>query len=157
PATRRGARRIRSWNPGPSGLAIAAAAERLAGQLAGAETELVPRLPRQLVHGDFWDNNIGFRRGRLILVADFDFLGERARIDDLPPPLYFPLPALARGDLSAPPLRRLPGLVARYDQNLDAPLSAQERAALPLALARQPLWSIGGWVARLDDDAAARA
>ena len=29
-------------------------------------------------------------------------------------------------------------------------------AALPLAMARQPLWSIGGWVALLDDEEAAR-
>jgi hypothetical protein len=36
------------------------------------------------------------------------------------------------------------------------PLSAAERAALPVAIARQPLSSIGGWVARLDDQAAAR-
>jgi len=83
PATRRGARRIRSWNLGLSELAAAAAAEELAGQLAEAEAKLLPRLPRQLVHGDFWDNNIGFRVGRLVLVADFDFMGERARIDDV--------------------------------------------------------------------------
>jgi hypothetical protein len=36
------------------------------------------------------------------------------------------------------------------------PLVAVERAALPVAMARQPLSSIGGWVARLDDEAAAR-
>jgi homoserine kinase type II len=156
PATRRGVRRIRSWNPSPGELAIAAAAERLAGQLADAEMELVPRLPQQLVHGDFWDNNIGFQAGRVALVADFDFMGERARIDDLALTLYFALSDLAHADLSAETLRRLTGLVTRYDQNLEAPLSAQERAALPLALARQPLWSIGGWVARLDDDDAAR-
>ncbi|HEY6740090.1 MAG TPA: hypothetical protein VI076_14705 [Actinopolymorphaceae bacterium] len=35
-------------------------------------------------------------------------------------------------------------------------MSETERAALPWAIARQPLWSIGGWVARLDDEGAAR-
>ena len=40
--------------------------------------------------------------------------------------------------------------------SLDRPLSAAERAALPLAMARQPLSSIGGWVARLDDEVTAR-
>jgi hypothetical protein len=35
-------------------------------------------------------------------------------------------------------------------------LSAAERAGLPVAMARHPLSSIGGWVARLDDGAAAR-
>jgi hypothetical protein len=55
--------------------------------------------------------------------------------------------------LSAARLRRL---VASYDAALETPLSAAERAALPVAMARQPLSSIGGWVARLDDEAAAR-
>jgi hypothetical protein len=36
------------------------------------------------------------------------------------------------------------------------PMSAAERAALPVAMVRQPLSSIGGWVARLDEEAAAR-
>jgi Ser/Thr protein kinase RdoA (MazF antagonist) len=156
-ATRRAARRIRSWAPSPSELAVAAAAEQLAGQLAEAEAGLTACLPRQLVHGDFWDNNVGFRKGQLVLVADFDFMGERARIDDMALTLYFALSDLARGDLSAQTLRRVTGLVSRYDRNLDVRLSAEERAALPLAMARQPLWSIGGWVARLDDPNAARA
>jgi Ser/Thr protein kinase RdoA (MazF antagonist) len=157
PATRRGAQRIRSWNPSPGEMAIAGSAERLAEQLAGAEMELAPHLPRQLAHGDFWDNNICFRAGRVVLVADFDFMGERARIDDLALTLYFALSDLAKGNLSAETLRRVTGLITRYDQNLDVHLSAQERAALPLAIARQPLWSIGGWVACLDHDDAARA
>jgi hypothetical protein len=36
------------------------------------------------------------------------------------------------------------------------PLSAAERAALPPAMARQALAATMGWVARLDDQAAAR-
>jgi hypothetical protein len=50
---------------------------------------------------------------------------------------------------------RLGRLVARYDAGLDVPLSGSERAALPVAMAREPLSSIGG-VARLVDQAAAR-
>ena len=53
-------------------------------------------------------------------------------------------------------LARLGRLVAGYDAGLDLPLSAADRAALPLAMVRQPLSSIGGWVARLDDQAAER-
>src|SRR5437763_1115668 len=53
-------------------------------------------------------------------------------------------------------LRKLGRLVAAYDSGLAIPLSPSERAALPMAMARQPLWSIGGWVATLDDEAAAR-
>jgi hypothetical protein len=30
------------------------------------------------------------------------------------------------------------------------------RLAIPLAMVRQPLWSIGGWIVWLDDDAVAR-
>jgi Ser/Thr protein kinase RdoA (MazF antagonist) len=97
-----------------------------------------------------------FRGGRPVLLADFDFMGERARIDDLALTLH-----CARCDLGGQAgqveeLARLRRLVASYDAGLDLPLSAAERAALPVAMARQPLSTIGGWVARLDDEAAAR-
>jgi homoserine kinase type II len=131
-------------------------AEELADLVTHAEAGLASRLPRQLVHGDFWDNNVLFRRGRAVLLADFDFMGERARVDDLALTLH-----CARSDLSthagaAQDRAQLRRLVASYDAGLDLPLSAAERAALPVAMARQPLSSIGGWVARLDDQAAAR-
>jgi hypothetical protein len=103
----RGVERIQGWDPTPAERRLVAVAEELAGLVGRAEAGLVARLPRQLVHGDFWDNNnVLFRHGRPVLVCDFDFMGERA--------------------------------------------------ALPLAMARHPLSSIGGWVARLDDQAAAR-
>jgi hypothetical protein len=51
----------------------------------------------------------------LVLIADFDFMGERARIDDLALTLHFALSDLAHADLSAETLRRLSGLVTRYD------------------------------------------
>jgi hypothetical protein len=44
-----------------------------------------------------------------------------------------------------------------YDGALERPLSLAEHAALPHALARQPLWSFGVWVAHLDDERGARA
>ena len=155
-SVRRGIERIRGWGPTPAERRLVGAAEELAELVAGAETGLVSRLPRQLVHGDFWDNNVLFRGGRAVLLADFDFMGERARIDDLALTLH-----CARSDLSvvagpARELARLRRLVASYDAGLDLPLSATERAALPVAMARQSLSSIGGWVARLDDQAAAR-
>jgi Ser/Thr protein kinase RdoA (MazF antagonist) len=152
--TRRGTARIRAWGPTPEESSLAAAAEQLAGLVSEAEVGLVVHLPRQLVHGDFWDNNVLFRHGRPVLLADFDFMGERARIDDLALTLH-----CARSDLDArlaEQLARLPRLIARYDAAVDVPLSAAERAALPLAMARQSLASIGGWVARLDDEPAAR-
>jgi Ser/Thr protein kinase RdoA (MazF antagonist) len=145
---RRGVERIRGWEPTPAERHLAAVAEELAG--------LATRLPRQLVHGDFWDNNEGFRGGRPVLLADFDFMGERARIDDLALTLHCARCDLDTGDGPVEERARLGRLVASYDAALDLPLSAGERAALPLAIARQPLSSIGVWVARLDDQAAAR-
>jgi Ser/Thr protein kinase RdoA (MazF antagonist) len=155
-SVRRGTAQIRGWGPTPGESRLAAVAEELAERVAETETRLVSRLPCQLVHGDFWDNNVLLRGGRPVLQADFDFMGERARIDDLALTLH-----CARCDLGGEgdPLgerARLRRLVAGYDAGLDVPLSAAERAALPVAIARQPLSSIGVWVARLDDPAAAR-
>ena len=155
-SVRRGVERIQGWDPTPAERRLAGGAEELAELVVQAEGELVARLPRQLVHGDFWDNNVLFRHGRPVLVADFDFMGERAHIDDLALTLWSAGCDLgARGD-PAQERTRLGRLVSSYDAGLEVPLSAAERAALPVAMARQPLSSIGGWVARLDDQAAAR-
>ena len=153
---RRGVERIRGWEPTPAERRLAAVAEELAGLVVQAESGLVAGLPHQLVHGDFWDDNILFRGGRPVLVADFDFMGERARVDDLALTLWCARCDLEVGGGPAQECARLGRLVASYDAGLDLPLSEAERAALPVAMARQPLSSIGGWVARLDDEAAAR-
>jgi len=61
--TLHGTRRIREWDdPSPAELRLADAAEDLAHLVSSAELDLVAALPRQLVHGDFWDNNVFFRR-----------------------------------------------------------------------------------------------
>ena len=44
-----------------------------------------------------------------------------------------------------------------FDYDADQPLTSEERLGLPIAIARQPLWSIGGWVAQLDDESMARS
>jgi Ser/Thr protein kinase RdoA (MazF antagonist) len=154
--TLRGTQRIRAWHPSAPELQLAAAAEELAHRVSSAEERFIAALPRQLVHGDFWDNNVFFRDGRVILVTDLDFMGERARIDDLALTLYFTCFEYPEEDVSDERLRRLRRLVDAYDAGLDEPLTPVERAALPLAMARQPLWSIGGWVALLDDEQTAR-
>jgi len=154
--TLRGAQRIRGWGPSPAEARLADDAEELARLVAAAEQDFTPALPRQLVHGDYWDNNVLFHEGRVALVADFDFMGERARIDDLALTLYFAVSTFADDPLSDDSLGRLRALVAAYDQGLADPLSGAERAALPLAIARQPLWSLGGWVVLLDDEGLAR-
>lgn len=154
--TLRGTQRIRGWHASASELQLAAAAEELAHRVSSAEERFIAALQRQLVHGDFWDNNVFFRDGRVILVTDLDFMGERARIDDLALTLYFTCFEYPEEDVSDERLRRLRRLVDAYDVGLEEPLTPTERAALPLAMARQPLWSIGGWVALLDDEQAAR-
>ncbi len=154
--TLQGTRRIREWNPSTAELQLADAAEELAHLVSSAERNLVAALRRQLVHGDFWDNNVFFRDGHVVLVTDFDFMGERARIDDLALTLYFTCLKYPEDGLSEDRLWKLRGLVDAYDSGLDDPLTSAERMALPLAIARQPLWSIGGWVALLDDEASAR-
>lgn len=151
--TQAGSARVRSWHP--------TSAERLlAGQLgelvAAGEAGLAPKLPRQLVHGDFWDDNVFFRGDDLVFVADFSFMAERDRIDDLALTLYYADTefglATSRDRIAA-----LRPLTRAYARGLGNPLTDAELEALPWAIARQPLWGVGGWVAVLDDQRAARA
>ena len=157
-ATARGTARMRSWQPTPAEVRLADMADELAARVAAGERDLVAALPRQLVHGDFWDNNVLFKAGRVVLVIDFEFMGERARIDDLALILYFADSGSNFGhdEDDGKWLARLRRLVDAYDRGLERPLTTLERAALPWAMARQPLWGIGGWVALLDDEQAAR-
>lgn len=157
PYTHLGTRRMRTWNPSPAELELVDAADELALRLSRAELAWAGELPRQLVHGDFWDNNVFLRGGEVIYVTDFDFMGERPRIDDLALTLFFTCMEFIQTPVSDDQLIRLRRLLDAYDRGSDMPLTPVERAALPLAMARQPLWSIGGWVAWLDDEETARA
>lgn len=154
--TASGIRRIRGWANSPADHRLADAAEELALLVFKGEQDQIAHIPRQLVHGDFWDNNVLFRHGQVALVTDFDFLGERARLDDLALTLYFTCLDYPEAHASDPQLRKLRRLVDAYDSGLAERLSNTERAMLPFAMARQPLWSIGGWVALLDDEESAR-
>ncbi|MBO1003996.1 phosphotransferase enzyme family protein [Pseudogracilibacillus auburnensis] len=155
--TRHGIQRIRGWaHPTFDEHRLANAAEELACLVTTAEQNYLPLLPRQLVHGDYWHNNVLFHNGRVVLITDFDYMGERARIDDLALTLYFMISKFPETPISDARLRELRHLVDAYDRGLSDRLSHAERFALPLAIARQPLWSIGGWIALLDDEAAAR-
>jgi Ser/Thr protein kinase RdoA (MazF antagonist) len=140
--TAQGIDRIRSWPPDPMQSRFAAAAESLARRLRDAEQPFVGKLPIQLVHGDFWDNNVFFRAGRVVLVTDLDFMGERPRVDDLALTLYYTNSTFADDPLSEVRIRRLKTLVDAYDSGLAEPLSVLERRALPLAIARTPLFML---------------
>jgi homoserine kinase type II len=148
-----GTRRIRGWQPSPPEARLADLADQLASTLAGQEQGDSGPLRRQLVHGDFWDNNVRFRHRQVALVTDFDFLGERPRTDDLALTLYYTSVGIT--DITRDPAQ-LTELVGAYEAGLGTRLAQHERAAIPLAMARQPLWSIAVWVALLDSQATAR-
>ena len=88
-ATAQGKARIRGWRPTPAEERLARLSDELAELVTAAGGGQAETLPTQLVHGDFWDNNVLFQGGRIVLVTDFDFMGERARVDDLALTLYF--------------------------------------------------------------------
>jgi Ser/Thr protein kinase RdoA (MazF antagonist) len=122
-------------------LRLAQIAEKLALELHDTELERAAFLPRQLVHGDFWDNNVLFRAQEIVAVLDFDFMGERARIEDVALILCYMFTSSSFRQQYHPPDRigRLRELVDAYDAGLREHLSARERAALPLALVRNVL------------------
>jgi homoserine kinase type II len=127
-----------------------------AGQAHLAEVAELERLRRvehcrQIVHGDFWDNNVLFRGGDIVAVLDFGFMAERTRVDDLALPLWFQLLKSGRTRPDAEDRRLVNALLDAYDSGTDAPLSFNERLSIPLAIARQPAWSLGGWVRILDE------
>jgi Ser/Thr protein kinase RdoA (MazF antagonist)/GNAT superfamily N-acetyltransferase len=155
--TRAGVSRMRSWDLSTDEANTARNAENLAKAVWSYERLFIDELPTQLVHGDFWDNNILFLNETPVFVTDFDYMGHRPRVDDLARTLFFTCMAFFELPVSDELLRRLRGLVDAYDANAAAArLTQLEREALPFAIARQPLWSIGGWVVWLDDPTAAR-
>jgi Ser/Thr protein kinase RdoA (MazF antagonist) len=153
--TRAGVARIRSWHPAPEERRMARQAERLAGLVAEGEAPLITGLARQLTHGDFWDDNVFFQGEDPVFVADFAFMADRARLDDPALTLYYADTELGRNGRDR--IAALRPLVRAYASGLGTPLSDAEQEALPWAIARQPLWGIGGWVAMLDDQRTARA
>jgi len=157
PATLLGTGRIRQWkDASASELELASVSEELARLVDRTQRQIgIEQLPRQLVHGDYWDNNVLFRNGRVVLVTDFDFMGERARIDDLALTLYYTNSTFSDDPTSDDRLGRLRALVDAYDAGLDKPLTSAERAALPISLARTPLAFIA-MIPSVDSEVGAR-
>jgi Ser/Thr protein kinase RdoA (MazF antagonist) len=138
PLARRAASVVRSWARTGGEWVVAAKTEALAEELETAWLPVRGLLPRQLVHGDFWDNNVLFHADSIVLILDLDFMGERDRIDDIVLILYYVTSGstLPRHASAHERQRRLRELLNAYDSGLSACLTATERAAIPLALAR---------------------
>ena len=143
---RQGAARLRDVHISDDELELADASEVLAEQVAAAE-RFLDTGPRQLVHGDFWDNNVYFREGQIVLVADLDFMGARPRIDDLALTLYYTNSTFADDQVSQERVARLGRLVHAYDSGLTRRLSDVEWLAIPLAIARTAV----GFIAQMSD------
>jgi len=139
--TRRACSAIRAFAASVDEERIASLSEELANVLLSAGDGASMGFPRQLLHGDFWDNNVKFRDGSVVAVLDLDFMEEGARIDDLALVLYYANSGSTFASLRSPLERRqaLRELVDAYDSGLERHLSLEERTALPLALARTPL------------------
>jgi Ser/Thr protein kinase RdoA (MazF antagonist) len=148
--TRAGTAAVRADHPTADDLHAADLADQLAIALADEERLVKDHLPRQLVHGDFWDNNVLFRDDDIVLVLDLDFMGERPRVDDLALTLYYANSTLGASYDDPSRVALLCDLVDAYDAGLTHRLSGTERAALPCALARIVL-SFVGMLASIDD------
>jgi Ser/Thr protein kinase RdoA (MazF antagonist) len=154
-AARRGAERIRGWGDRELDAYADGAVAHLDAVAAGEQRYRATQVV-QVVHGDFWDDNVLFDDDRPVVLLDFGFMAERARVDDLALTLWFYLNEPGRALPTQDDLELVRDLVDRYDSAAVTPLSPAERAALPWAVARQPAWSIGGWVLDLDEEEAAR-
>jgi len=126
--------------------AVRGTARALLLHLAAARREYEAQLPRGLAHGDYGGDNVLLGGDRVVALLDFDFLGERERLADLAYALYWALDRYGFAFPAMPTdvaLAHAAGLLAQYEHHTARPLTPAERAALPLELARVPLY----WVA----------
>lgn len=126
--------------------AVRSTARALLRQLAEARCAYGAHLPRGLAHGDYGGDNVLLDGERVVALLDFDFLGERERLADLAYALYWALERYGSAFPAMPSdvaLARAAGLLAQYERHTARPLTPVERVALPLELARVPLY----WVA----------
>jgi len=87
--TKRGCGRLLSRRPTEFEREFADKSMSLAKKVTESGIPAFGALPKQLAHGDFWDNNILFSGAGVALIADFDFMGERRRVEDIALTLYF--------------------------------------------------------------------
>lgn len=155
--TMNGVNRVKTWDPTESETELCTIAESLAQRVAAGEEEFLPGLRYQRVHGDFWDNNVLFRDGEIVLVADFDYMGRTARTDDVARTLYFAISSRWTGHNHHDVLIEYAGsLVEAYSSIASPPLTRHERLVLPLSIVRESLSWVANWLPDLDDPELAR-
>lgn len=152
-STRRGAERMLGWHNSQLSDYARDVVTHIEA-VASAEEPLRDQQLIQHTHGDFWDNNVLFVGDEPALLLDFDFLARRPRIDDLALTAFFYLLKPGQGVPSDGERHDLRSFLDAYDASASIPLAPGERAAFPLAIARQPAWSVGGWVLKYDEERA---
>lgn len=101
-------------------------------------------LPIQPIHGDYGGGNVLFRQECIAAILDFDFLAIRERVFELAYALYWLLARLEPNHVPEEyPWGKVAELLATYNGATDRPLLQPELSALPIEMARVPLY----WVA----------
>lgn len=102
------------------------------------------RLPQHMIHGDYGTGNLLFRDEHIVAILDFDFLAIRERIFDLAYTLYW---MFCRIESLLPPDKfswsHVKEMLKNYNSASIQPLTQIEIQALPLEMARVPLY----WIA----------
>ncbi len=124
-------------------LAMLAEALRVAARIEMYRVTQQPRLPQQLIHGDFHLDNLLFDANEQVCYTlDFDFAATGERIFDVAYALRLALPQLTDNPDCKLSSHRVRAWLAAYDAHAPAPLSPDERAMLPYELAAIALYHI---------------
>jgi aminoglycoside phosphotransferase (APT) family kinase protein len=127
-----------------AGRAICDRAETLLQEIAQWWERVGQFLPSQLIHGDYGVGNLLFAQGQIAAVVDWDFLACHERLFDLAYALFWMCERLeATNDTRMRVWPRVQELVAHYQATAQQRLTLEERRALPIEMARVPLY----WIA----------
>jgi len=101
-------------------------------------------LTQQLTHGDYGGGNLLFRRERPVAILDFDFMRIRERVSEIAYTLYWWLCKQGHGQIAeVGSWKKVNELLTCYNEGTSKLLTLEERQALPLEIARVPLY----WIA----------
>lgn len=100
-------------------------------------------LPQQLIHGDYGLGNLAFDQREIVGLFDFDFVARRERLFDLAYTAFWMLYRLPIKPLGQNMWNSVRQFVEHYEQASVLPLTDMERFALPIEMARVPIY----WIA----------